>query len=1304
MNLTELHGLSNICKDIMRCDQHRFQKRIHSLTAQLKADKNITTEFTQLAANIKKSLQQRQLRITNLPAPNFPDDLPVSQQREEIATAIKNNQVIVIAGETGSGKTTQIPKICLSLGLGTAGLIGCTQPRRIAARTVASRVASELASPLGHAIGYKVRFSDRLSANTYVKFMTDGILLAETQTDRFLNNYDTIIIDEAHERNLNVDFLLGYLKQLLPNRPDLKLIITSATIDTQRFATHFNNAPIIEVSGRTYPVETRYRPLLTEEDDNRDVIQGILDAVDEIDQRADILIFLAGERDIRETAEALRKHKLQHTEILPLYARLSAAEQNRIFNPGSLRRIVLATNVAETSLTVPRIKAVIDPGLARISRYSIRNKVQRLPIEAISRSSADQRKGRCGRIAAGICIRLYSAEDYDLRPEFTDPEILRTSLAAVILQMLALRLGDVYKFPFVEPPTAKMINDGFTLLAELGAVNANRKLTKIGQQLAKMPIDPRIGSMILAAKQEACLHEILIIASALTIQDPRERPMDAQQAADTAQQQFVNKTSDFLSYLKLWDFWQENAKHLSQNKLRKLCRKHFLSYMRMREWRDIHQQLYIFVRESGWQVNSKLDLTDDNKFTLQYATIHRALLKGLLGNVAFKTETDKKPETYLGARNIKFHIFPGSGLFKKQPKWTVAAELVETSRLYARCCAKIEPEWIEHVAGDLCQHHYFEPHWQKKQAQVGAFEKVTLYGLTIVAKRRVNYGPLDPELAREIFIRNALVQGEYYCYAKFFQHNQALVIEIEALEHKSRRQDILADEKQIYDFYAAKIPMGIYTGKAFEKWRKSAEKKQAKLLFLSKEDLMQHEGEQITPQAFPDNIALAGVNLPLNYHFEPGHQKDGVTIDIPLNLLNQLEAQIFEWLVPGLLEEKITALLRGMPKAVRKAFVPVPSVAKDAVDTLVKPMVTFRQGGSFLEYPTQSLLEALTIFCHRRLGKPLPDKVWNLTMLPPHLLMNFRLIDDHKELAVERDLTILQQQWGNHASTTSQQQIADKTGLEQDNITTWDFPDLSSQVTIEFKGMTIQGFPTLIDQDSHVNLRVLDKQDLAQHLLGLRRLFWLNLPTKKLLKQMPIDGKLCLKYMKIGNCERLKQGMLTALIDAIFVSEPLPMKKSDFEYRLYKGKPDLLPAAYNYATQLAKTLEEYNTLNQQLQKFSNSIKAIPTIKQHLQHLIYEDFLQEISLSQLQHFPRYLKAIQLRLTRLELDPNKDARKAEQISSLWQAYWQRATTDMSLEVKEFRWLLEELRVSLFAPELKTVRPVSVQRLEREWKKVK
>ncbi len=1248
--------------------------------------------------------QKRQQRAINLPKPLFPDELPVSLRREEIAATIAKHQVVIIAGETGSGKTTQLPKICLSIGRGIAGMIACTQPRRIAARTVAMRVANELESPLGHAVGYKVRFSDRLSPDSYIKFMTDGILLAETQSDRFLNAYDTIILDEAHERSLNIDFLLGYLKQLLPKRPDLKVIITSATIDTRRFSAHFNNAPIIEVSGRTYPVEVHYRPLAAEnaEEDDREMIEGIIDAINEIDlhdRLADILIFLSGERDIRETAKALHKHHLYNTEIIPLYSRLSTSEQNRVFNPGRQRRIVLATNVAETSLTVPRIKAVIDTGLARISRYSIRNKVQRLPIEKISRSSADQRKGRCGRIAPGICIRLYSREDYEKRPEFTEPEILRTSLAAVILKMLSLHLGDINDFPFVEPPSQKMINDGFTLLTELGAVNDKRKLTKIGRQLAKLPIDPRLGRMILAAKQENCLHELLIIGSALSIQDPRERPMDFQQAADTAQKRFVDKQSDFLSFLKLWEFYQKESKHLSQNKQRKLCRTHFLSYLRMREWQDIYKQLYTAIRELGWKVN---------QLEAEYEEIHRALLAGLLGNIAQKNQDDEKYE-YLGTRNMKVYLFPGSGLFKKPPQWIVAAELVETTRLYARYVAKINPEWIEQVAGNLCQHHYFEPHWEKRRAQVGAFERVTLYGLTLVTKRKINYGPIDPKLSREIFIRTGLVAGEYETRAAFFKHNQALIEEIQTLEDKSRRQDILVDEEQIYAFYDARVPAGIYNGKAFETWLK--QEPNPKLLFFNREDLINHAaGDKVTPYAFPDNIEINGVVLPLKYHFEPGHEDDGVTVEIPLALLNQLTPQPFEWLVPGLLEEKIIALLRSMPKTLRKYFVPVPDVAKDALETLKKPQVSFREQGSFLEASKDSLYQALITYCHRRLGQPLPPiaEVWRLESLPAHLFMNFKLLDEkNKILAQGRDLVALQQQWGTHASSKSQQQIAKQSNLERDNITKWDFGDLPAQVNLTINNaITMQGFPTLIDAGTHVNLRVLDNPNQAKLKLkdGLRRLFLLNLPTKKLIKTMPISQKLCLQYMKIGNCEELKTDMLMAIVESIFLVEPLPSNQTEFEQRLSKGKLELMRAANDYATLLATILEEYNNLNQALGK-QRSSPAMPEIKTHLNSLIYKGFLNEISFAQLKHFPRYLKAIKIRLERLVQNPQKDAQKAAKIAPLWDKYFQlRNQKELSVELNQFRWMLEELRVSLFAQELKTADSVSVKKLEKALEKIK
>jgi len=867
--------------DALRRDQTPLRRRIQQLQQRKTAPDS--AELVALHAALETSCAQRAWRAAHLPQPDFPEELPVSARREEIAEAIRQHQVIVVAGETGSGKTTQLPKICLQAGRGVAGLIGCTQPRRIAARSIANRIAAELHSELGHWVGYKIRFTDRLSEHSYIKLMTDGILLAESRQDRLLDAYDTLIIDEAHERSLNIDFLLGYLKTLLPKRPDLKLIITSATIDTARFAAHFNQAPVIAVTGRAYPVELRYRPLasLDRDIDDRDLQQGILDAVDEIASSApyhgDILVFLSGERDIRETAETLRKHHPPGTQILPLYARLSATEQDQVFKPSTgQRRIVLATNVAETSLTVPGIRAVIDPGLARLSRYSVRSKVQHLQIETISKASADQRKGRCGRVGPGLCIRLYDEADFAQRPDFTPPEILRTSLATVILRMLDLGLGKIEHFPFLDAPDSRAINDGYRQLEELGAITrqggaAREQLTEIGKQLASLPIDVRIGRMIIAARQQGCLREVLIIAAALSLQDPRERPLEARQAADLAQAPFQDEKSDFLSFLKLWDFYHEQAKHLSKNKLHKLCQTHFLSYLRMQEWLDIHQQLFSLVRKMGWLCN---------EIPAEYEAIHCALLAGLLSNIANKSDQDG----YLGARGLKLNIFPGSALFKKKPRWCVAAELVDTSRLYARCVASVDPAWIEAVAGALCKHSYSEPHWERRRAQVAAFEQVSLYGLTLVVKRKVNYGPLDPPLAREIFIREALVHGDWQTRLPFFAHNLALIAEIQDLENKARRQDILVDEQQLFEFYDAQIPAALYNGPAFERWYQQATLQQPKLLWLSREFLMRRDSP-VGAEAFPATRRLANTALPLRYHFEPGADNDGVTVSLPLSLL-----------------------------------------------------------------------------------------------------------------------------------------------------------------------------------------------------------------------------------------------------------------------------------------------------------------------------------------------------------------------------------------------------------------------------------
>ncbi|MGA7800572.1 MAG: ATP-dependent RNA helicase HrpA, partial [Gammaproteobacteria bacterium] len=918
MQPSALAALAQDLPECMLADRGPFEKRLRALQRRARQGRAVDSGMKELSAAVARSRAVRERRLAALPVPQYPDALPVVLRREEIRSAIAAHQVVIVCGETGSGKTTQLPKICLELGRGVAGMIGHTQPRRIAARSLAARIAEELRSAVGRAVGYKVRFNDRVGQDSFIKVMTDGILLAETQGDRDLSQYDTLIIDEAHERSLNIDFLLGYLKQLLPRRPDLKVIITSATIDPERFSRHFDDAPVIEVSGRTYPVEIRYRGVEggTSDTGERDLGQSVVDAVDELARAGsgDVLVFLPGEREIRETAERLRKHHPPHTEILPLYARLSAAQQNRVFQNHRGRRIVLATNVAETSLTVPGIRYVVDTGLARISRYSYRTKVQRLPIEPVSQASADQRAGRCGRVAAGICIRLYGEEDYQARVRYTEPEIRRTNLASVILQMLSLGLGDIERFSFIDPPDSRYVRDGFKLLHELGAVDGRERLTDLGRQLARLPVDPRLGRMLLAARDEHCLEEALVIVSALAVQDPRERPLDQQQAADEKHRLFSDPRSDFLGYLKLWQSYHEQQRHLSQNKLRKWCREHFLSFMRLRDWHDTHRQLKELATGMGMHLN---------QVAAEYDAVHRALLTGLLGNVAVKTDARE----YTGARNLKLTIFPGSALARKGPKWIMAAELLETARRYAHTVAAVEPQWVERLAGGLVKRNYFEPHWEKRAAQVAAFETVSLYGLMLAARRRVNFGPIDPVLSRELFIRGALVQGDYQTKARFFAHNRALIEEIEGLEAKSRRRDLLVDEALLYRFYDERIPAGIYSGSAFERWRREAERARPGLLELTREHLMQHGAQGITQAQFPDHLEIGGLRLALSYHFEPGSDNDGVTATVPLAAVNQLAPEPFEWLVPGLLGEKVTLLIKSLPKGLRRHFVPAPQFA-----------------------------------------------------------------------------------------------------------------------------------------------------------------------------------------------------------------------------------------------------------------------------------------------------------------------------------------------------------------------------------------
>ncbi|MBP6057718.1 MAG: ATP-dependent RNA helicase HrpA [Nitrosomonas sp.] len=1241
-------------------------------------------------------------RLAHLPRPTYAEDLPVNLRREEIKQAIENHQVVIICGETGSGKTTQIPKICLELKRGVHGLIGHTQPRRIAARTVAGRIAVELNSPLGQAVGYKVRFTDKVSADSYIKLMTDGILLAETQGDPLLQAYDTLIIDEAHERSLNIDFLLGYLKQLLPKRPDLKVIVTSATIDAQRFSRHFNDAPVIEVSGRLYPVEIHYRSPLADEDDDSDgdLQRAIIHAVDELMAlgSGDILVFLPGEREIRETAETLRKHSFHrfhsNIEILPLFARLSVAEQERVFQPDGARRIVLATNVAETSLTVPGIHYVIDTGLARINRYSYRNKVEQLLVEKISQASANQRAGRCGRVADGVCIRLYSEQDYQGRAEFTDPEILRSSLAAVILRMKSLKIGDVESFSFLEPPSPRMIADGYQLLAELGAVDDSRNLTDIGWRLAKFPIDPKIARMILAAKQENCLHEILIIASALSLQDPRDRPFDQQAAADNAHRRFQDERSDFLAYLKLWDFFDDLLKHKkSGKKLMAQCREHFLSYRRLREWREIHGQLHVLMTELGFK---------PNETPASYDEIHRALLPGLLGNIGFKTE---KEGEYLGARGIKFAIFPGSVLKKGKVKWVVAAELVETSKLYARCAAKIEPQWLERIAGNLCKKHYFDPHWEKKQAQVMVYERVTLYGLAIVAKRPVHYGSINPKESREIFIRSALVAGEYVTQAPFFAHNQALIHEIEELEHKARRQDVLVDEQEIFAFYDAIIPANITNGAGFEKWRKQAEQQDARLLYLNRELLMRHAAGHINEVQFPETMTLPdGSVLPLTYRFDPGHALDGVTVCVPLPLLNRLDTRQLDYLVPGLIRDKVTWYLKALPKQIRRMLVPLP----ESVTAFLEQQASTLQ--------PVSLQDALAQFILRKTTLSVAPETWNIQDMPIHLRMNIQIVDDAgQELAMSRDLSELQIQLGKAAQMTfvKRDAASERIGIERDQITQWDFGDLPVAVTFKRNDQQLTGYPALIDQTDNVAIRLFDTPAGADNAmrLGVRRLLCLMLKEqlKQLEKNLPGLKQATMQLTTRINPGDLKQDMLNAIIDrALLANDPLPRSESEFVAQSQRAKSRLPEVATALAGLLQQIGSEYQILMGRLATFRVD-RVKHEVSNQLENLIYPSFLSQIAWQRLQQIPRYVKGMSLRLEKFSNNPGRDESNSLEVNALWQHYLQRLEKHrkiglMDENLDEFRWQIEELRVSLFAQELKTPQPVSVKRLQKLWESVR
>ncbi len=1242
------------------------------------------------------STAELEARRRALPRPEFPPELPITAKREEIAAAVRASQVVIVGGETGSGKTTQLPKICLELGRGVEGLIGHTQPRRIAARATAARIAQELKTELGRAVGYKIRFTDKVGPSSYLKLMTDGILLAETQGDRELRQYDTIILDEAHERSLNIDFLLGYLKQLLPRRPDLKLIVTSATIDAERFSKHFSGAPVIEVSGRLYPVEQRYRHVDEDTDDDEDLNQAIASAVDDVSLRGpgDVLVFLPGEREIREAAEMLRKHHPPGTEILPLYSRLSAAEQDRVFMPHPGRRIVLATNVAETSLTVPGIRYVVDSGLARVKRYSYRNKVEQLRVEKISQAAARQRAGRCGRVAAGVCIRLYDEEDFGRRPEFTDPEVLRSSLASVILRMKSLDLGEVEEFPFLDLPAPRAVADGYALLAELGAVDDERALTEVGRQLARLPLDPRIGRMILAAKEEGSLAEVLVIAAALSGQDPRDRPMERAQAADEAQKRFDDEKSDFLSFLKLWKFYEEALEHRkSHGKLRELCHRHFLSYLRLREWRDIHSQLKELVSEMGWRVGELA--ADPSK---AYAPIHRALLAGLLGNVGMKSEEGN----YLGARGIKFWVHPGSGVGRKAGRWIMAAEITETTRLYARTVATIEPQWLETLGAHLLKRSHGEPHWEKSRAQVVALERGTLYGMPVYVNRRVHYGPMDPELAREVFLREALMAGDLESRAPFFLHNRKLVHQIEQLEHKSRRPDVLVDDQLIQAFYDSRIPQGIHNGADFEAWRREAEANEPKLLFLKREDLMRHEAAGITTTQFPPSIEMAGRGFVLEYKHEPGGARDGVTMTVPLVALNQVNPASADWLVPGLRREKAMQLAKSLPQRMRHKLGPLPEFA-DAFLVAEPP----GQG---------SMAEAIIRYARRELNLAIPAEGFRQEAVPAHLAMNFRVLDEHgRQLAMGRNLAQLRAELGEQAREEFSEVIEQAAGgeLRQAGLTDWSFGELENVTEVRRGPQTLIGYPALVDKGSSVSLEVFDSAEKAasEHGAGLRRLFMLQMKEQAKGIEKGIPQALALQYAPFGEVAELKSQLLNAAFDRAFMAEPLPRVRAEFERRRDEGRARVTLIAQELARLVGAILAEYAALKKKLAAASKAFpEAARELSEWLGRLLHKGFAGRTPFERLQHFPRYLKAAGLRLDKLRADPGRDARASAELAHLlvpWQrelSSQQRSGAQPDPQLEQFRWLLEELRVQLFAQELKTPVPVSVKRLQKMWQSMR
>eukprot|EP01030_Chromulinospumella_sphaerica_P002690 gene2690-2632_t len=1229
---------------------------------------------------------------------DFPEGLPVSARRDEIMAAMDQHQVIIVCGETGSGKTTQLPKIALMLGRGKlnakpgerARMIGHTQPRRIAASSVAKRIAEELKTPLGEVVGFKVRFQDRLSKNASVKLMTDGILLAETQTDPLLQAYDTIIIDEAHERSLNIDFLLGYLRQILPRRPDLKIVVTSATIDADRFAKHFASrngpAPVIMVSGRTFPVEQRYRPF--EESRDYGLNEAMADGVDELWQGGaggDILIFLPGEREIREAADHLRKH-LSHqpltrgAEVLPLFARLSQAEQDQIFEASIGRRIVLATNVAETSLTVPGIRYVIDAGTARVKRYSLRSKVEQLMVEPISQAAANQRAGRCGRVANGICIRLYDDKDFAGRPRFTDPEILRSSLAGVILRMKSLHLGVVEDFPFIEAPSKRAITDGYQLLAELGAVDDDNELTPIGQELARLPLDPRVGRMILEARGRNALDEVLVIASAMSVQDVRDRPMDLQAQADQQHAKFDDDKSEFTGYLKLWKWIHDARGGEPHARSAQLLRQNFINIRRVREWRDTHTQLLTVVAEHKWRINTQ---------PATYEQLHLSMLAGLLGNVGYKLEDE---EAYLGARGIKFHKHPGAHLSKKPGRWIVVAELVETTRLFGRGIAAIEPQWLEQVGAHLLRKQVLDPHWEKKSAEVVALERATLYGLVVYSGRRTAYSRVDLHGARDIFIREALVGDQWETKLPFLAANHKMIAKVEELEHKSRRQDVLVDDELIYAFYDQQIPPDVCSGRLLEDWYRHESAKQPRLLLLTREELMRHEAAGITTQAFPKQIRLGGTDCTAVYLHQPGDARDGVTVTVPLFVLNQVSEDRCEWLVPGLLKDKIQALLKSLPQRPRSRFVPLPESATRLAAELSVPEL----------FGAGSLTDVLLKKVRDETSLDVKRTDFKHDMLSPHLFMNLLVVDEHgRQLGMGRNLGALKGELGAKARGAFQALAQLK------RYTAWTFGELPELMEISKGGQTLIGFPALVDVQDAVTIEVFDEPDVAasKNRAGLRRLFALQIKDalKYLEKNIPDLQKMAVAYMPLGTADELKTQIIDVALDRAFLQGPLPNDEITFKRRIEEGRGRLTLIANEVARLAGSILLEFGAATRKIKDTKNAPDATADCTQQLQRLMPKNFMSATPWPQLQHYARYLKAITLRLDKYRADPARDAQRLTELKPQEQRYWRLVAERKGAQdarMLEFRWLLEELRVSFFAQELRTPQPVSIKRLEKAW----